>query len=119
MPVPGYSVLVCSRWKMTKMRSKYSGSHADAVVLYRKDPLVLVSAHADMNSWRLLASELDGVADEVLEQLRQLGSVCFQERESILGDDRTGFFDGGFKVRECLLQNRIAVARLERFAPCP
>ena len=86
------------------------GLHADAVVLHREYPMALVTAHADVDSRRLLAAEFDGVADEVLEQLRQLGGVRFHDRKLIVRDDRTRFRDGGFEVRQRLIQDGIAVA---------
>ena len=50
MPVPGYSFRVCSRWKMTKMRSKYSGSMPMPLSCTEKTHSPCLAADADVDS---------------------------------------------------------------------
>src|SRR5947208_7445634 len=64
----------------------------------------------------LLTSELDGVAYEVLEQLRQLRGIRRHDRKLLVGDHCARFCDGGFEIRKRLIQNSIAIARFRRFA---
>src|ERR1700722_1365629 len=70
--------------------------YADAVVLHRELPMDNVSVHGNVDFRCLETAELDCVADEVLEQLRQLSSVCFHHRKLIVTDDRSRFVDGRF-----------------------
>jgi len=48
---------------------------ADAVIPYRKDPLGRALGCGNVNARRLGAVKLDGVADQVLQQLTQLRLV--------------------------------------------
>ena len=42
---------------------------ADAVILYPEQPFFLTLLRADMDRGRMFAAELDGIADQVLEEL--------------------------------------------------
>ena len=58
-----------------------------------------------MNAGRLVAPELDGVSDQVLEQLPELGAVSHHHRERVVGDQGPIFFDGDLEVVEGLVED--------------
>ena len=81
--MPENSSRVCSRWKITKIRSAYSGVDADAVIADREGPFAVVAGllGRDVDARRLGAAILEGVADEVLEQLAELQLVGHEGRQ--------------------------------------
>lgn len=89
---------------------------ANAIVRHREPPATALAARSDMEPGRLLAAELDSIAQEVLEHVRQLGGVGLHHRELVVGDDGCRLLDGGFEVGQRLGQNRPAIARLKRLA---
>ena len=52
------------------------GVDADAVVAHGHDPLVAAAPRGDVDERRLLAAELDRVADEVLQDAAQMARVA-------------------------------------------
>src|SRR5689334_11818008 len=66
----------------------------NAIVFYAKDPPPVPQDGADMNPRLPPASELDGVADQVLEQLHQLRGIRLDGRQRIVGDLRAALADG-------------------------
>jgi hypothetical protein len=48
----------------------------NAVVAHCKSPLPSPGFRPDVDIWRLLATKLDGVTEEILEQLGRLQTVC-------------------------------------------
>ena len=68
MPVPAYSSLACSRWKITKIRSAYSASMPMPLSRTRTRHSSPSSLGADARPrGGAVAAELDRVADQVLE----------------------------------------------------
>ena len=51
------------------------GFDPDAVVLNGKDPFILVFHCGDMNLWRLISAKFNGISNEVLKYLQQLGAI--------------------------------------------
>ena len=73
MPVPGYSRAAVQALEDDEDAVGVLGLDADAVVAHREQPVA--AARARRATWtrgRLVAAELDGVADQVLEELAQL-----------------------------------------------
>src|SRR5262249_42616405 len=85
---------------------------ADAVIADGEDPLPALGPGADVNARRLSRlAELDGVADEVLEQLGQLGSVR-QHRGQVLGADlRAALLDHRLQIGDDLTHDCRAVGQ--------
>ena len=75
MPLPGYSVRACRRWNTTKIFSASSGAMPIPLSVTLEQPLLILVFRLHGNLRRFLAAELDRVADQVLEELRQLGAV--------------------------------------------
>ena len=65
-------------------------------------------------SGRLGRVELDGVADEVLEELAELGGVGGDGRQRVVRDLRAGFRDRRLEVVQGAGEHGPAVDRLER-----
>src|SRR5213594_2067763 len=73
---------------------------ADAVVPNRKNPLCPPRLCRGMNHWRGRAPELDGVSNQVLQQLLHLDPVGERGRQRIISDDRTRLLDRQAQVIE-------------------
>jgi hypothetical protein len=85
----------------------------DAIVPDREDPALRVPADADMDLGGLLATELNCVADQVLEQLRHLGGIHSQTRQRVVGHLGLGRFEAGLQVAEGIADERVQVRRDE------
>src|ERR1035437_9994628 len=68
---------------------------ADAVVLHPEDPAPLLGPGADMDLQGLLTVELQGVADEVLEELHELSGIHGEGGQRIVGHGGVRGFDAG------------------------
>ena len=64
---------------------------------------VLLPPGAAVNLGGPVAAKLEGVGDQILEQLRQLDGVRLDGRQRIDLDDRAGFRDARLKVRQGVL----------------
>jgi len=62
--------------------------NADAIIRDGEDPFVTLSLAREVNARRLLAVELDGIADEVLKQLHQLRPVAHHGGQGIMSHRR-------------------------------
>ena len=91
--------------------------NADAVVPHPKEPLLLLPAGADVDFRRPLAVELDGVSDQVLKELRNLGGIHRQAGQWVAGDLRAGLLDAGLQVVQGVAQKRVQVGRRKDAAP--
>src|SRR5580704_6227086 len=89
---------------------------AGAVVAHGESPSRSVRLGLDMDQRLLGAVELDGVADQVLEELDQLTLVGQHARQRGAGDDGAVFLDRYLKIDKRLSQNVIAVDGREGFA---
>ena len=98
MPVPGYSPRPCSRWKMTKIRSAYCGSMPIPLSRTANNQSSPCRSAATWTRGGSAAVELDGVADQVLEELHELRLVGHHRGQ--LGDRDRGIalLDGGLEV---------------------
>ena len=68
------------------MRSRYGRLDADAVVADGEAPGIAFALSREVHPRRLLASELDRVGDQVLEELAELGGVSGYFRQWIVAD---------------------------------
>ena len=64
MPVPGYSVRRCSRWKISKIRSLYFASMPMPLSRDGEQPLAVLAAGVDVDFRRRRAAELHRVANQ-------------------------------------------------------
>src|SRR5581483_9293084 len=90
------------------------GLDADAVVTYRENISALMGLRTHVNLGGALAAKLYGVADQVLEQLRELRRVDGAERHGIARHHRARLLDGDLEIRQRLLQRLAEIAGLER-----
>src|SRR5689334_19021116 len=81
----------------------------DSVVGHGKHVFDPASLVANDNRGRRAAPKLDGVADKILEQLNESGSIAGNDRQLFTLDPRAGFFDGDLKVCHRILEHRIAI----------
>ena len=61
------------------------GGDPDAIIADGERPCAILALGGDVNAQRSFGPKLDGVADQVLEQLGQLGGVADDGREGIVG----------------------------------
>ena len=70
---------------------------ANAVITHRKDPfgesVVDAHFHPDMNARRFIHTKLDGVAQQILEELSNQRHVAVHRRQCILRNDCLMVFD--------------------------
>src|SRR5262249_25851854 len=86
---------------------------ADTVVAYRQHPLPALALHPDVNVGRLLAAELQGIADKVLEHLPQLGGIGHYGGKRRRRDHGPTVPDADLKISERVLQDRRTSGRLQ------
>src|SRR5450432_4866121 len=82
---------------------------ADAVVPHREDPDLVARLGADVDLRGLGAAKLHGVADEVLENLRELRAVSEHHRHRVVAYGGAARFLGDAQVGERLGKRRAAV----------
>src|ERR1700722_17497910 len=68
-----------------------------------------------MNPRRASAAILQGVADEVLKELNEMGLITGYRGQAIAGDDRLVFLDPDVAVFEGLLEDPVKINRLNTF----
>lgn len=76
---------------------------ADAVVLNGDHPMApvgLFGRQVDLGA--AIPAELDGISDEVLEKLHELGRIAFDFGQGIVEDGGSGFLYGDFQVGESI-----------------
>src|SRR5947208_15730283 len=87
---------------------------ADAVVAHREFPFRALVGGAHVHGGRGIGlAELQRVADQVLEQLRELSFVAMDRRQLVLRHRRAGVLDRGAQVGERTLKGRLGLDRLE------
>ena len=86
----------------------------DPVVLNAEGPILSLLFGTNLYLRRNAASsELDGVSDEILEQLKQLRFISPQNGKVFFGDRGPAVPDGGGKVCNCILKNAVEIDRRE------
>src|SRR5439155_15529307 len=89
------------------------GLDADAVVPDHEQPLRVLGLDADVDPWPLGAAELDGVADQVLEQGGDLDRVPGHGRQAVPRDLGAALLQGRAQIDHHLLEHGLAVDLLE------
>src|SRR5574341_1244391 len=89
---------------------------ADAVVLHFKGPFLGAFDDAHMDPGHGIRAELERVADQVLEELRELPLVGLQRRHRVVSDRGARFLDRGAQVEQRPAQRRFARHRPELLA---
>jgi hypothetical protein len=82
---------------MTKILSLYWGN-ADAIVGYGKWPPCILFFGGNSDGGHLVSAKFNGVADQVLEELHQLGRVDSDRWKVVMRNDCATFFDGAAQV---------------------
>ncbi len=77
-------------------------------------PLFPLDPHVHLR--RAVAVELDGVADQVLEQLNQLPGVGRHGRQRVVRHPRATLFNRDLQIGQRVAQDDGAIGRLEGFA---
>src|SRR5271166_1059704 len=91
--------------------------YANAVIAYAELPGTMLPYCGNMNAGRFLPPpELDGIAEQILEKLRQLRLVGDQCRQRIVRDHRSALGNGYIKILLCGLENFSPVDGSERIA---
>src|ERR1043166_111259 len=85
----------------------------DAIIPDTKEHLVLSGSGANRNFRRSFAAVFDGIADQVLEELDELGVVCLQGRKRIAVNPCFAFFNGDSQVGKDNIDNIAQICRLE------
>ena len=104
---------------MTKMRSAYSCFHADPVVRTAELPLLAVAGHRQAHDRRLLATELDGVADQVLKQRHQQCALAAHARQLVRQYGCARLLQRARQRRLGLGEHGVEVHELELVAAAP
>ena len=82
--------------------------YADAVVTDGEKPLTILPRGADVDITSPVGmAELDGIADQVLKELRQLAHVAATGRKSVMRHRRASFLDAAAKVEQSSIQGPI------------
>src|SRR5829696_6500129 len=68
-------------------------SDPDPIIAYREEPGTVLAGRRDVDTRRLVAPELERVADQVLEKLSQADRIGLDGREEIVGDGRAALLD--------------------------
>src|ERR1035437_1695493 len=88
--------------------------NADAIVPHPEDPAFRLGPGADVDFGRAFAAELEGVGDQILEQLRYLAFVHRQSRQRVAGHSGIGGPDAELEIAQCRVERRSQVRRCER-----
>src|SRR2546427_62363 len=101
--------------------------HEDALEVFRRDADAVVPdgehafrrarLRADMDLGSLAAAELDGVADEVLQQLDELSLVGHDSGQFVARHQGARLPDGNAQIRPHGAQHSVDVYRLHRLSP--
>src|SRR6267143_633317 len=101
-------------------------NHEDALEVRRRDADAVVpngeyafggaGLHADVDLRSLATAELDGVADEVLQQLDHLCLVGHDGGQLIVRHQRARLFDGNTQIRAHRAQDPVDIYRLHRLS---
>ncbi len=95
------------------------GVDANAIVTHGKFPFLFPILHGNVHPRRFIRLvELKGIADQILEQLHQLGFIRHHQRHVIVGDHRMGFFDGQAQIGTRLAQGSMGIHGLQGLAAC-
>ena len=99
------------------------GWNANAVVADGKFPagnsaLFWQAAGRDMNLRGLLTTKLNGVADEILQELGELHWIPFHRRQGLRLYLRSTFFDGDLQVQQRVFENLTDVGWRKGLAGC-
>src|ERR1043165_9905826 len=89
---------------------------ADAVVGHRDAPLARLLRRRDVDARHGAATELERVAHQVLEELRELHLVRLDGGQAVPRDGGAGFADRGMQVGDRALKRRLDGYRLELLA---
>ena len=68
--------------------------NTNAIIAHAEMPGIQIIFNRNMDLRRALAAELDGVTDQVLEQLGELGRICFDRWQGLACDGCSTLLDG-------------------------
>src|SRR5216684_3443540 len=85
--------------------------NSNSVIAHGELPSLSGSFSLHGNHWRLLPAELDGIPDQILEDLRQLRAVGPHHGKRIMGDHSATLLDGGRQNLQYIGHDSIAVDR--------
>src|SRR5680860_521054 len=112
-PDPGARVLA----RMEPLEGREDPLHvraldSDAVVADEEPPSLRRALCANFHDRWTIDAELDGVVDEVLEDLKELWGVRLDGRERLMPDRGSGLISRDFEIHERLFQDLLAVGPL-------
>src|SRR5262249_13205569 len=87
---------------------------ADAVVPDAEEPLTVRCLGVDLDDRRLLLAKLEGVAEQVLKQLHELGAIRADDGQGTVGDLGLALLNRRVQVADRQVKGDRAVDRLAR-----
>src|SRR5215467_1321047 len=91
------------------------GRDSNAVIRHAKQPQAIFSFGRHMNAWRPVAPVLEGIGNQVLEELNEMVLVPWNAGQFIARYNRARLLDSGLAVFDCLRKNLIEIDRRKRF----
>src|SRR5256714_2794295 len=89
------------------------GIDPDAVVADVKHPLAVVPLRRNPNLRRARPAELEGVREQIQEQVLQLPGISRDGRQAVARDRRSGFVDRELETLERAVERAVGVRRLD------
>src|SRR5690349_18314309 len=86
-----------------------------AVILNGKPPRLVFPGCRDVDSWIQAISVLNGISDEVLKQLQELGWIYSYNRQTVVGDERFRLRDRAPQIVKSSLKDSAGISRHPRF----
>src|SRR5215467_2550392 len=90
---------------------------ADSIVLDREQPFPVARRRVQPDPWRPCGAEFQGVADQVLQQLPQLGLIGVHHRQRSEGNVGVGFLDSWAQLLDHLANHGGRLRGLQRSRP--
>src|SRR5580698_8328622 len=93
------------------------GRNSHAIVGYGETPVAIQFLRRDMNLRGGVGTVFDRIADQVLQQLNEMGLLARYQRQTVGSDDGAALFDGRTQVLNHLLINRTEVDDFSQLLP--
>src|SRR5438105_10434336 len=87
--------------------------NADAVILKLEDPVASLAAGGYVNFRGVVATKFNGIGNEILKKLDELGLLAKQGRQGIMRDRRSALGDGKLQVLQDDAHHRLTIDRPE------
>ncbi len=102
--MPSYSVLLFSRWKITKIRSQCRGSMPMPLSLTERIHSFSFLDRGNMDLRGLISTKFNGVSNQILKYLQQLSAIRSNSGKRIVCNHGPRIGNGGSQISHCLIQ---------------